>query len=99
MEKSGIMHLSTACISKETAGELNEAAFHNELAFACVPIYEKSVYGWFLQVPINDKRIEEKLPKDIRECFALARKNECEWLVFDRDVKYDKKDRLKEYSW
>jgi len=100
MEKSGILHLSTACISQETAGKLNECAFKNTKLSDKFDVYQKGLYGWFVPI-VKEFDIEsaKTIPEDLKKCMLYAKSNNCDWLAFDRDVEYIKADGLKEYTW
>ena len=97
MEKNSIMHLSTSCISVETAGLINESAFHDTKLSDEIVIYMKGVYGWFIPLPENIDKLD--IPEYLKNCMLYAEKNDCKWLAFDRDVEYDASDGLKEYTW
>lgn len=36
-------------------------------------------------IPVADEHAED-IPADLTECFALARANACDWLLFDNDT-------------
>lgn len=56
--------------------------------------YEKGEYGVFVWVP---PEVDEDAPQDLRVCHHLARINDCDWLMFDRDA--DTVDELPLYDW
>jgi hypothetical protein len=43
--------------------------------------FDKGEWGFFANVGDED----EDLPSDLRSCMALARANECDWIMFDCD--------------
>lgn len=97
MEKSNLIHLSTACVSLTTASALNESAFTDTKLASELVVYMKSLYGWFIHVPENIENLD--ISDDLKECLKYAKANDCEWLAFDRDVEYDPSDGLKQFEW
>lgn len=93
MEKTGLMHLSTACITPETAGIIAKAA-QSENELNELVAFNKSVYGWFVYVPKN----QDDFPKDLKDCMKYAKENDCDWICFDRDVEFNEKDGLPRYE-
>lgn len=45
--------------------------------------FAKGDQGWF--VPVPDASVAD-IPDDLAECFALARANRCDWVMFDGDT-------------
>lgn len=93
MEKTGLMTLSTACITPETAGMIAKAAKNDDNDMDIIS-FEKGVYGWFVYVMDN----MNNLPEDLRDCMAYAKENECDWICFDRDAEFNEADGLKKYE-
>lgn len=67
--------LSTGNLTFDTCNRWMKAADH--------AVFEKGEYGWFVYVtePCNDD-----VPTDLAACFALARRCNCPWIMFDRDA-------------
>ncbi|ADL36047.1 hypothetical protein bpr_II108 (plasmid) [Butyrivibrio proteoclasticus B316] len=92
MEINKMLSLSTAHITKETESKLSEQSIYE------VNVYEKSEYGYFIypNIELLDKRGWD-IPEDLKKCIGLAKANNCNWIVFDRDV--DPVDELPTYEW
>lgn len=77
-EEAGVIEhmlvLGTCHLTEHTCTEWLPAA-----PFAA---FAKGDYGWFVYVPDDEP---DDLPADLAECFALARGQHCEWIMFDRD--------------
>ena len=93
MEKLKMLALSTVHVSEDTAKLIDNGDTE-------VVIYAKEKYGWFVHVPelCNMNNLENgKCPSDLYRCILFARKNDCDWLMFDRDV--EPIDELPQYNW
>lgn len=44
-------------------------------------------YGWFIYA--NEEPYEDIFPPDLIECMEYARKNGCDYILFDRDAPFD----------
>lgn len=97
MEKVSMLNLSTACISVGTAGILNESAFHDGEICDGLVAYAKGLYGWIVHVPTSIQ--SNQIPEDLKACLEHAASNDCEWIMFDRDVEYDESDGLPKFDW
>lgn len=78
--------LSTAHLTPDTCNR-----WLHGCSFAAFP---KGDYGWFVYVPDD---LPGDIPSDLAECIALARGQNCDWLMFDRDA--DTLGILPVYDW
>lgn len=81
-----MLALSTAHLTETTC---NDWLPHSPFA-----AYPKGDYGWFVYIPDD---LPHDLPADLAECLALARGQDCDWLMFDRDA--DAIGILQVYDW
>ena len=93
-----ILTISTAHITEETSDALNRDPHENNLGLS---VYNKSDYGWFIYISEMEKeslqREDTNMPADLKACFELAIKNDCEWLCLDCDG--PEYDELPTYDW
>ena len=92
-----MLSLSTGCLSKETADLINNACYEHTKMLSDIVVYEKGMYGWFVNVPEDFDGI--MMPDDLRCCLEKAKENGCCWIMFDRDVEFDSNDGLQKYDW
>jgi hypothetical protein len=82
-----MLDLSTAHVSDETRQRLDDGEL--------IPAgYAKGEYGWFVPVIDND---DDHTPPELRAIMEFARKQNCQWLMFDRDA--DQIDGLATFDW
>lgn len=79
MEKYNMLALSTGHVSGDTATLM-------DIDKCGLIIYEKEGYGWFVHIPEPFDENKESIPKDLYKCITLARKQGCDWIMFDCDV-------------
>ena len=90
LEITGMLTLSTWHISPRTARDW--------MPGCPWPSYDKGDYGWFMHVP-GDAAITEAegVPLEIRSVTHLARRERCQWIMWDRDGPV--LDQLPRYDW
>jgi len=98
-ETCGIMTLSTAHITPETADLLDSGE-----KIQGVVTYPKNDYGWFIFVGsfedyenFDEDEDVYKFPSDLRACVKLALGYGCDWLCLDADG--NETDKLPIYQW
>ena len=95
MEIYRVLALSTGHVSQETAQLMGQGAISK------VIIYNKGDFGWFVHIPdkgMDFKELEDsECPADLYRCMKYARDNNCDWLMFDRDVEAN--EDLPVYNW
>lgn len=93
MKKGTILYLSTTHVTSKTAGLLNTCAFNNDKLNNGSKVHAKGLYGWFVEILENTDNLND----DIKSCMELAKAEQCEWLVFDREA--DVISALPTYKW
>ena len=93
MKKGEILYLSTKHVTSKTAGMLNSCAFNDEKLNNGSRVHAKGLYGWFVEILEDTSGLDD----DIKSCMELAKKENCEWLVFDREI--DILSSLLTYKW
>ena len=93
--KISMLDISTAHVSEQTAGWLDELLTKSE---SPISIYGKGEYGWFINVhTVDDMERENKIPEDLRLVMDFARKRLCSWIMFDRDA--ETINKLPKFVW
>lgn len=89
-----MLEVSTGNLSEETAKRIDAK---EDLGLV---VYNKGEYGWFIFVPyFTELEAEDvdKIPQDLLLVLAYAKANQCNWVMFDRDV--DPIHALPVYEW
>ena len=90
LEIAAMLVLSTAHMAPATASDW--------MPHCPWSVYEKAEYGWFMYV-CDDAGITETegVPLEIRSALHVARREHCQWIMWDRDGPI--LDELPEYDW
>lgn len=77
-----ICTLSTSHITAKTERMLQQECYSNAMGLT---VYQKSEFGFFIFIPEKFWEIAE-IPKELKDCMAVAMENECQWLCLDCDA-------------
>lgn len=94
-----IINLSTDHIRQETAELLDEQTRHDKDCLDSIAVYKKDEYGYFVYIMDYGEEANEDLPEDLKDCIRLAKSNDCEMIIFDRDFDPISGNTLKTYEW
>lgn len=107
MEITKMLILSTAHISKSTAGRMTiEGAGTLQKAEETnigVVVYNKGEYGWLIPIVADELQEGEKFnhesetPEDLAAVLRFAIEHDCTWVMFDRDAEVV--ESLPKYDW
>lgn len=90
MERARMLVLSTAHLSERTALDWIPVC-----PWSC---FEKGEYGWFMYVCDDIGITEEaRVPLEVRSAIHVAKREGCEWIMWDRDAPCI--EELPRYEW
>ncbi|GGG18510.1 DUF5983 family protein [Paenibacillus abyssi] len=87
--------LSTGHISKETKEWIDKS----DEEPVPLTIYEKSIYGWMILVPQDDRDAEllKDVPESLQAVIEYAVRHDCSWVMLDCDANCI--PELPQYDW
>ena len=93
-----MLDISTAHVDALTACKLDGDFSWDTQMNPPVIAYQKEGVGWWLYVPSEPgNETDPAFPPELRACMELARKHDCDWIMFDKDSPVI--DELEAFDW